>query len=287
MVGPAMRGPVLMLLALFLFAILDAVGKHLAQHFNQSQVVLLRYLPVLLIALPFVLRRGRIGSRNHKLHALRALAMLCASIGFFHAFRFLPLADGYLVYFTSPFMTMAAAQLLLREHTAPRAWMWAGVGFVGVLIAVADGLSGGGPWHAYLAAFMGAVSYAVVTTLNRLMRTETDLVALLLWPGLVGTLALGPLAALDWRPADTVQVVLMLANGALWAGATLCIVAAFRHAPASRLAPLEYSALLWAVLLDWFVWHTAPTPWVLGGGAIVIAACIMAARAQGMSSGKA
>jgi drug/metabolite transporter (DMT)-like permease len=286
MIGASMRGPALIVLALFLFALLDAVGKHLAASFDQGQVVLLRYLPVLLIALPIALARQRIGSRRHGLHALRALLMALASVGFFHGFRFLPLADGYLVYFTSPFITMAAAHLLLREHVPPRAWMWAGVGFAGVMVAVADGLSGGGPWHAYLAVFLSTLLYAGVVTLNRLMRTETDLVALLLWPGLVGTIVLGPMALFDWRPAGWTDSLLMLLNGALWAGATLCMVAAFRHAPASRLAPLEYSALLWAVLLDWVVWSTVPSPLVLGGGAIVVFACIMAARAQGIPAGK-
>lgn len=281
-----MRGPAFMLLAILLFAALDTVGKVLAANFAFGQVVLLRYLPVLVVTLPIVLARGHIGSRDHRLHALRAIAMLGASLSYFHAFRHLPLADGYLMFFTGPFMVMAAAHLVLGERSPRRAWTWAAIGFAGVTLAVAEGLSGGGPLHAYAAALVGAVCYAVVITINRFLRTERDLVALLVWPGLVGTTIMLPLALLDWRPAAVGDLGLMVLNGVLWAGATLCIVAAFRHAPASRLAPLEFSAIIWAVLADRVVFGTDPSGLTMVGAAVVIGACLMATRAQGMSSGK-
>jgi drug/metabolite transporter (DMT)-like permease len=46
---------------------------------------------------------------------------------------------------------------------------------------------------------------------------------------------------------------------------------AFRSAPPSVVAPFEYTALLWGMAIDWFVWHVLPAPRVYFGGAIVIA----------------
>ncbi len=34
---------------------------------------------------------------------------------------------------------------------------------------------------------------------------------------------------------------------------------AFRSAPASVIAPFEYTALIWGVMIDWLVWDTLPT----------------------------
>jgi drug/metabolite transporter (DMT)-like permease len=49
------------------------------------------------------------------------------------------------------------------------------------------------------------------------------------------------------------------------------IVHAFRSAPASAIAPFEYTALLWGIALDWWLWSTAPSARMLTGSSVVIA----------------
>lgn len=277
-----MRGPVLMLAALALFAALDTAGKLLAQDgFGFAQVVMLRYASVLPVAVALLLwTRTTLFDGATKLHALRGLAMLLASTGFYLAFASLPLAEGYLVFFTSPFLTMAAARLVLGEHISRAAWIWAAVGFAGVVIAVADGVGEGGAWHGYLAALLGSAAYAAVATINRMLRTTRGIAPVLFWPGLIGSLALGPAAVATWQPPDLPHLLLLAANSVFWVAATLCIVAAFRHAPAARLAPLEYTALLWAVAIDWLLFAHPPATHVLIGGTVVVLACLMSERAQ-------
>ena len=50
------------------------------------------------------------------------------------------------------------------------------------------------------------------------------------------------------------------------------ITVAFRSAPAAVVAPFEYTAMLWAVLLDFVVWSVLPSPLTLAGASIVIGA---------------
>ena len=50
------------------------------------------------------------------------------------------------------------------------------------------------------------------------------------------------------------------------------ITQAFRRAPASVIAPFEYTALVWGVLLDLAIWHVLPDGITLIGGTIVIGA---------------
>ncbi len=276
-----MRGTILMLIALTLFAALDTAGKLLAQDgFQYAQVVSMRYAPVLLVVLPALALRPSHFRGNTALQMLRGAGMLCASLGFFTAFTYLPLAEGYLVFFTSPFITMAASRLVLKERVPASSWIWAGVAFAGVLIGIAHGLRGDGPWYGYAAAFGGSLAYACIATVNRLLRTQRSMLPMLLWPGLIGAGSMGPVALLSWKTPDPAQTALLLLNGVFWAGATLCIVNAFRYAAASRLAPLEYSSLLWAVLADYLIFHHPPSLHVLAGGAVVIGACLMNEHAQ-------
>jgi drug/metabolite transporter (DMT)-like permease len=50
------------------------------------------------------------------------------------------------------------------------------------------------------------------------------------------------------------------------------VTEAFRHAPASVVAPFEYTALLWGVALDFVVWAVLPGAVTLAGGVVVIGA---------------
>jgi drug/metabolite transporter (DMT)-like permease len=50
------------------------------------------------------------------------------------------------------------------------------------------------------------------------------------------------------------------------------ITEAFRHAPAAVVAPIEYTALLWGIAIDWVVWSVLPGTVILSGASLVIAA---------------
>lgn len=49
------------------------------------------------------------------------------------------------------------------------------------------------------------------------------------------------------------------------------LILAHQRAPAAILAPFVYTQIVWMTALGWIVFHDAPGPWTLVGGAIVIA----------------
>lgn len=273
------QGPLLLLLALGLFAALDANSKLLAGAYPVAQVVLIRHL--VLLALLFGARAlrpglgGPLGTAHPGLHLLRALAMLGSAVGFFQALREIPLAEGYLVYFTAPFMTLALAALVLGETLPRRVWLWSGVGFLGIIVAMAPGLSAGGSLLAYAYALFGTASYATVLTINRYLRDEPGIARLILWSSVPGALLLLPFAGSGWVAPGGADLLALSVNGVFAGAATICLAAAFRRASVAQLAPLEFSALLWAVLADFAIWGVLPALTTLVGAAIVILACLM------------
>lgn len=60
----------------------------------------------------------------------------------------------------------------------------------------------------------------------------------------------------------------------------MAIAEAFRHGQAAAIAPFEYSALAWALVLDWAFWQATPDAWTLGGGALIIASGLWLARIE-------
>lgn len=279
-----MQGPVLMLAALGLFAALDANSKLLAGSYAVAQVVLVRQ--VVMLALLFGARAlrpglgGTLRTRHPGLHLLRATGMLGSAFGFFQALREIPLAEGYLVYFTAPFLTLGMAALLLGERLPRSVWLWSGVGFGGVLVAMAPGLQAGGSLAAYGYAMLGTVSYAGALIINRSLRDEPGIAKLILWSALPGGLVLLPFAVLQWVPPSLPDLLALAANGIFAGAATICLAGAFRRASVAQLAPLEFSALLWAMLADFLLWSVLPELATLAGAVIVVLACVMSQRAQ-------
>jgi drug/metabolite transporter (DMT)-like permease len=285
------RGPIYLVTAMALFAVLDANSKLLAGTYPADQVVAIRYATLLLVlfaaraAIPGL--GGTLTTAHPFLHLLRAMFMIGSGMGFFLALRDIPLTEGYLVYFTAPFLTLGLAALVLRERTGPAVWGWSALGFAGVALAMWPGLRADGPWGAYLWAFFATACYAAVLTVNRLLRHETGGAVLILWSSLPGLLVLSPFAAMGWVAPGPLDLLALCLNGLLAGSATLCLAIAFRHDSAARLAPLEFSALVFALAFDWLIWSVWPTAWTMGGAVVVVFALVMSQRAaQGRSSGK-
>lgn len=277
-----MRGPLLLIGALGVFAVLDANSKLLAGSYHVSQVLALRY--AVLLALLFLLRAARPGfagplrSRRPLLQVARAACMVGSGSGFFLALRTLPLAEGYLVYFTAPFLLLALFRVLLREPVPRSAWLWCTVGFGGVLLALWPGLAGGGSWVAYAWALFGTLAHALALVLNRVLRDEPGMARLILWSSAPALAALAPWAATEWVHPAGWDWLALAANGILAGAATIALASAFRHASAGQLAPLEFTALVWAVLADVAVWGLWPSAWTWAGAVVVVFAGVMAQR---------
>lgn len=289
----------MLMAGIVLFGLLDANSKILSSDYSAAQAIFVRHatLLVLLFALRGLWRQagGALTTRHPVLHGLRAVAMLASGLMFFLAFRQLPLALGYLVFFTAPFLTLVMAALFLRESVPRAAWLWSGVGFGGVVVALVPQIGGGASLLGLLYAALGTLCYAINITINRGLRTEAGLARLIFWPSLLGIVALGPFAAAEWVAPDALDWVRLTVNGVIAGSATLLLALAFRHAAPARLAPFEFIALPWSVVLDYVVFGNAPGAAVLVGGSVVVLACLMSERAvmmaarnrHGMSPGKA
>lgn len=280
-----MKGPALVLAGIVMFSLLDANSKLLSGQYGVGQVILMRHavlVPAFLLAR--ALRPGFGGplrTTRPGLHAIRIAAMTISAASFFLAFRHLPLAEGYLVFFTAPLLTLILSAAVLRETVPRAAWFWCLMGFGGVLLAVAPRLGGdGGPASGYLAVSIGTVAFAVTQTVNRRLRSEPGLAGVVLWPGLAGLLVFGPLALQDWVPAPPPDLLRLGLNGLLAGGAVVLTAAAYRHADAARLGPYGFAALPVSVALDLTVWEVLPSLSTLAGGSVVVFACAMSERAR-------
>jgi drug/metabolite transporter (DMT)-like permease len=271
---PGARALIVMLGAIFVFCGMDAGLKLLAPHYPAMQVSAMRALA----SMPLVYTYVGLRWRHARLLQIRwGLQMMRCALGvammalYVYALQTLQLTQGYTLWFVGPMLIIILSGPLLGERVTRARWIAFAVGLVGVLVALRPTTTGmitlGG-----LAMLGSAAAYAVAAIAIRIAGRTDSTESMLFWMITVLGLGATALAWHDWRPVAPGDGWLIAGVGILGFFGQLGITYAFRHGEASAIAPLDYTALVWAAMLDRLVWHTVPDRYTLIGAAIIIGA---------------
>jgi drug/metabolite transporter (DMT)-like permease len=255
------------------FALMDALMKQLAGHYSPMQVTCLRALaslPIVLLPVAWTREWHVLRPRNWKLHLLRGALGVLMLVTFVYALQRLSLADTYSIYMAAPLLVAALSVPLYGDRVPLRRWLAIGVGVAGVLIVLRPSGQGmttlGG-----LIAVTSALCYALnVLTIRSLGRTDSSR-SMVVWYLALLALGGGLWAVPQWRPIAPEHWTTIALIGVTGASGQFLFTEAFRRAPPSVVIPFEYTAILWAIGLDYVLWQTLPTAAVLVGAAFVIA----------------
>ena len=287
--GDPLRGVLLLLAALFLFAGMDTTTKVLTAHYEAPRVVAMRYiLHGLLMVLLLAPTQGRrlVQTQRTGLVLVRAASLAIASLLVGLALQRMPVAETTSIVFLAPLLVVLLARPVLGERIGLLGWLAAVTGFLGVLLIVrpASGLDTVGVFCA-LGAAGATVVYFLLSRV--LVRTEQTL-SLLFYAALVGAVGFGLELPWSWGgPAPSrLELILFLFVGSAAGLGHFLMTAAYRHAPASLLAPMNNLQLLWAGLLGWLVFAHVPDHLSLLGMGVVAASGAMSALAPRWSDAR-
>src|SRR5688500_7386301 len=262
----------LTLLGMLLFSANDVLGKWLVGTYSPAQVILLRSLAALAVLAPFLLRDGiatLVRVERPGLHALRVLFATADVVCFYIAVIYLPLANVIAFYLAAPIFVAALSPLLLSEKVGWRRWTAILVGFAGVLIALKPSASN--LELPAILSLLGSMAFALMVVSTRALGAAPDKV-LVIWQT-AGALLVGLVAApFAWTPPSGRDYLLMALLGIVSMGAHMCVNRALKLAPAATVAPYQYTLIVWAILLGYPVFGDVPTPHMLTGATIIIAA---------------
>lgn len=267
-----LAGVLLMLLGDFLFSLNDAMGKWLVASFSVGQVLVIRSLGSFIILAPMIARQGSdalFRIERPPLQLLR-IVMTTTDVGLFYAaVAYLPLADVMTFYMAGPIYVAAISHFFLGERIGWRRWLAVFLGFAGVLIALKPSTAMFS-WPS-LFGLCGSLAFAMTLVLGRRLRQTND-ATLVAWQT-VGALVAGLVLSVgNWRSASTLDFAAMLALGVVAGSAHMLITRSLKLAPASLLAPLQYTLLIWAIALGFFFFGDIPDIQVFLGAAIIVLA---------------
>ena len=267
------RAVVMMLACVLVFCLMDAMLKALSAHYSPFQVAALRgasSLPWLVAWAAMTTGLRPLLRARWSLHLLRGAIGIMMMAAFVFALQTLPLSTAYTIFFVAPLLITALSVPILREHVGPRRWTAIALGFVGVLVVLRPG-SAGILTTAGLAVLLAAFGYAASAITVRILARTDSTQSMVVWLMLFMAVGAGALAWPDWRGIQSQHAWLVFGLGVSGALGQYLITEAFRLGEASLLAPLEYTALVWGVLLDATLWGVLPGAVTWLGAAIIVA----------------
>ena len=277
--GRNLAGIGLTLLSVGLFAACNAAAKFLVLRFPVGEMLFVRSAVALLLVLPFIRGADLAAMRRTGRPSLHLLRSACSGVEvgcYYWAITLLPLADASTIYLAGPIYVTALSVLFLHERVGWRRWAAVLVGFAGVIVAVHPQ---GAPVSAQaLVALFGSFLYAVSQVVTRRLRgTPTRL---LVATQMAALLLLSAVTALwGWTMPGQFEGGMMVLVGVLAMLAYLCANRALQLAPASLVAPFQYTSIIGATLTGFFVFAEIPGTATIAGAAIIVGAgCFILAR---------
>ncbi|MDE1992313.1 MAG: DMT family transporter [Rhizobiaceae bacterium] len=268
--GP-LAGIALACLGYSLFAMQDAVVKWLVADYAVPQILFMRSIVITFFA-GFLVWKQRhpsiLRSPYRNSLVVRALLMFLAWLAFYSSARHLGLAEITTMYFCAPVMVVVLSIFVLKEQVGAVRWLACIVGFAGVVLAA-------NPTHApsllpagmvLFAGFCWAWSTILVRMVSRTESTINQMMA----TSFFFAIACGIMLPWVWKTPDLFGWCLMIGLGFISAAGQYFLYEGFRYAPASTLAPIEYSGLCWAFLYGYLIWAEIPPVNVFAGALLIV-----------------
>jgi drug/metabolite transporter (DMT)-like permease len=263
----------MMLFGILLFSVNDVLGKWLVATYGVGQLLVIRSAAALAVIAPFVVKQGLSRTLHPERPGLQlARAVLCAfeAATFYFAVSYLPLADTMTIWMAGSVWVVVLAALVLGERVNAGRWLATLVGFLGVAITLAP--SGASLSLPSLIALLGSLLFAALMIAGRKLRGTPD-VTLVAWQTLfTGLMGVALIIPFGWTAPSLVDTTLLAMLGIVAMVAHLCVTRALKLAEASVVVPYQYTLILWALIFGWFVFGDWPTPAMLLGAGLIVAA---------------
>jgi len=278
------KGMAIMATCMLVLPIMDAIAKYMAVvgGMSPAQVTFYRFFFQLVCTLPLLLvvsPRALFSAKRPWMNCLRGVLHASASLLFFAAVKYMPLADVFAIYFVEPFMLTMMSALFLGDKVGWKRWTAIVVGFGGAMIVIQPSFEIFG-WTSLLPVAC-AFLYTLYLFLNRAIGDADSPLVMQTMSGMAGTVFMGAALVIGHSLGDTDFAVslpqsghalaLLVLLGSISGYMHLLIVRAFRLAPLSLLAPFQYFEIISATILGYALFSDFPTPSKWLGILIIVA----------------
>ncbi|WP_425039695.1 DMT family transporter [Primorskyibacter sp. S187A] len=271
--SPNVRGACLMMASMAAFTMNDALLK-----LTGGAVPLMQLLFVRGILASFLLYglarslgalRGQVTRHDWTLIGIRSGAEIGAAYFFLTALFNMPLANVTAILQVLPLTVTMGAAMFFGEAVGWRRWLAIGIGFLGMVLIVQPGTEGFNVWSIYALIAVVFVTIRDLAT-RRMSRSVPSLLVTL--AAAVAVTCFAGVASLGqgWAEISPLNGIYIVASAVFILGGYLFSVMVMRVGEISFIAPFRYTALIWALVLGWFVFGDWPEPMIIMGAVLIV-----------------
>jgi drug/metabolite transporter (DMT)-like permease len=265
------RGAMWMLASAITFTLMTTLIKYLGEDYPASLQTFYRSAATFVVLIPVIIRdpRAAYATTRPGILFFRSAVGTASSIFAFYAYQKMPLADANALSFTRALWMVPLAVFVLGEKVGPRRIAATAVGFCGVLVMLQPGGDTSLSWPA-LAALASSLMFAMTITGMKVMTRDHSTTTLLVWAGTLGVIMSLPPALFVWRWPSFVDLCLLSTMGVLGTVTQWAYIKGMGIGDAAAMAPVDYTRLIFALVLGYALFGDVPNAVTMLGAAIVI-----------------
>ncbi len=279
-----LRGIALKVISVCIFMIMASIVKSVSDHVPPGQAVFFRSFFAMPVIVVWLLLRhelhGGLRTANPMGHVWRGLVGTSAMGLGFAGLGLLPLPEVTAIGYAAPLLVVIFAAMFLNEQVRAFRLSAVALGLVGVMIVLSPRLSVGAQMDPIqtlgaVVVLGGAFCAALAQVFVRKLVATEGTAAIVFWFSVTASCLSLVTIAWGWVWPTLGEFVLLILCGILGGVGQIFLTSSYRHADASLIAPFEYTSMLLALGVGYFVFDEVPTWTMLGGAAVVISAGVL------------
>ena len=248
--------------------------KFLSNDLNPFTITFFRCFVGLIIVFPFVAQNKfkALKSKNIKLQFFRSFINVISTITWFSAIGIMHLEKATALGFTTPLFTTILAFIILKEVIKKHRIIALLIGFLGVLIIIRPG---------YLPLDFGtmlmltaSLSFSIVLILVKKLSDVDSSLTIVFYHLLFMTPLTFVITIFFWEGINFSQLFIFILMASAGLISHWCLAQAFKLSDTTFIMPLQFTKLIWASIIGFYIFSELPDIWTWSGGIIIFASVI-------------
>ncbi|CAH6844879.1 conserved membrane hypothetical protein [Vibrio chagasii] len=270
------KGIALALISNALFILVGVIVRELSQSIDIFQILLFRQLVFVTLLMPSIISNidAMLHPKMVSMHVWRVTGAFIALYFSFLTVSNIPFADATALGFLKVLFVAVISRLFLKENVGWARMTTILIGFTGVMLVVQPSLESESMFYVGtgLVAALGAA--IAVICVRKMANVESKTVVLAYQAIFVGAVALIP-AIIEWQWPTWSELALLVLVGVIssigqWFGVT-----AYKWGEANVVSNVEYSQMIYSMVLGYLLFAELPNSLALIGAAVIVFSAII------------
>lgn len=270
------KGIIFIISAAFCFAAMNLFVK-LSGDLPSIQKSFFRNFVALIIAVAMLKKSGvkfEFGKGNLKYLLARASFGTIGILTNFYSIDHLKVADASMLNKLSPFFAIIFSYFILKEKVRPFQIVCVITAFIGAMFIIKPGVVGMEVFPAFI-GMLGGLTAGIAYTFVRVLggRGVKGPVIVAFFSGFSCAVTI-PFIIFDYSPMTMYQLLMLIGAGTAAAGGQFAITAAYTNAPAREISIYDYSQIIFATVMAFFILGEVPDIYSFLGYIIICGASV-------------